>query len=145
MEEDGQAVSLDSILGDSVTLLCEYNFKQETDPPDYNFTVIAALNAEGSFTPVDQAGIYIRPKHFMGGAIQSYHWGLWNSFVFRGVLEKATKADGESFDGAYKMRLSSWDIVTPIQHWEFFFHPENEFYEQNLFIIDYLLPSWGSP
>jgi len=142
-------VPIERLLGHKVSVLCEYNLKQVTEPPDYDFVILAIENENGVFRPfyIGQLGeirgvhgLYVYPRRFIGGAIRNYNFGHRNLFVLQGMLSKAPAKKNGSTNGDYRLTLDSWDIVYPVYHWEFHFGPNNEFYRKNLFIFDYLIP-----
>jgi hypothetical protein len=141
-------VNVDSLIGHMVTLLCEYDNKEMTDPPKYEFGILAIANENGFFEPlkvnrdgqmVSIHGLYVYPKFFIGGAVKKYNFGFRNRFVFRGVLRKAPVTKNGSSFGDYKIYLKSWDIVYPVHHWEFYLGPNNDFNKRHIFVFDYLI------
>jgi hypothetical protein len=141
-------LDIDSLVGQTVTLLCEHADWQVTEPPKYEFVVLAIANEKGIFEPlpvnregkiVGIPGLYVYPKIFIGRAVKEYYFGFNNKFVFYGVLSKAPITKNGSTFGDYKIVLKSWNIVYPVYHWEFHLGPNNEFYRRHIFVFDYLI------
>ena len=130
--------SLDSFVGTQVSLLCKQS-ENETDPDDYEFVIIA-IEQNGSFVEIPEIsrGLYVYPKHFVGPGIKFYNYGYMNTFIFYGILEKATENNGKSYLNNYSIRLSDWDIVYPIYHHELYLLPNNDYFNSHLFFLDLL-------
>jgi hypothetical protein len=141
-------IDMTSLVGQPVSLLCERASWEVTEPPDYEFIIVAIENGKGEFEPVKidptygavgVDGIYIFPEHFVGGAVKRDPYGK-NRFVFRGILNSFFSAGKDGYNGSFQLQIDSWDIVYPVQHWEWHLGPDNEFYKRNLFVFDYLIP-----
>ena len=142
-------MDINSFIGQIVTLLCEYSDHEITEPPDYEFNIIAIANENGVFEPLPLkrddkitgiAGLYVYPKHFIGDSIKKYNFGYRNHFVFCGILSEVTARKNGNNWSSYEINLKSWDIVYPVLHWELhLLWPRNEFYKQHIFLFDYLI------
>ncbi len=138
--------TMDSFVGTQVRVLCERSETEVTDPDDYEFIIIA-IEQDGSFKEIPRrengafmmsTGLYVYPVSFVGRAVKDYNWGSRNAFIFCGELERATAADGKSYLNNYRIRLSAWEIVYPIHHFELYLLPRNKFFNSHLFILDFL-------
>jgi len=132
------SINIEDYIGSRVILLCKHAEWQVTEPPKFEF-VTAAISVGGQFYKTTGiTGLYVYPKCFIGGAVK-YDFHHKNMFVLRGLLTKAPfRKNGTLND--YELRLDSWDIIYPIEHWVFSISTNSEFYKSNIFVFDYLFP-----
>ncbi|MDR0838812.1 MAG: hypothetical protein LBN99_04130 [Oscillospiraceae bacterium] len=138
------AINIKTLVGQSITLLCERASREVTDPPAYEFVILAVANEKSVFEPLLAShGLYVSPKCFVGGAIKrgspDSNPANDNRFIFRGVLKTAPEENG-SYYGDFAIKFESWDIVYPVQHFGIASITESELFKRNLFIFDYFIP-----
>jgi hypothetical protein len=139
---------LDKMVGQYVELLCKHTSWATTAPPNFDFEILALMNAQGTFEPIKIDGnsepyaingLYVTPKHFLCGSVRNDYYHT-NKFIFRGVLTSAPLTENGSDHGDYKLKLNSWDIVYPVQHWELHPGSNSEYFKRNIFLFDYFIP-----